>query len=570
MKTIPTSVEAGFSRPLVRLKADPTFMKIILACVVATAAPALAAAQVAGPTLVLPFERAGAESPLAWIAEGAAVLLADDLNGLGANALTRPERVDAFEQLGLPVSASLSRATIIKVGQLVGAGEVVVGSFDARDGTLTVRARTIDIEAGRLRPELVESGPLASLFAVFDRVARRLAGVPIDPAAASRAERVSPPVEAFENYVKGLVAGTLVTQAKFLERALEIHPAYDRASLALWSVRSEQGDHVAALAAARGVTSGPALSRTARFDAALSLIELARYDEAFAELSALAQDQPAPALYNDLGVIQLRRGGTPQAGLPTYFFTKAADAEPSAPHYAFNVGYAYAVRQDMEAARYWLREAVRRSPADADAHYVLGLALEATGSRTEAARERALAGQLSAGYEQADPGDGRPGVVPRGLERVKRTLETMRADEVDAAILGTQQREQDELARFHLDRGRRLVEQERDRDAIVELRRAIYLSPYLADAHLLLGRAYARSSRTREAIDAFKIAIWSQETAEARLALARAYLQMDDEAAARAEAERALALDPASSEAKKLLEQIGRRGGRSSLKGGAS
>ena len=538
-----------------------TSMKTILACLVVMAAPAPAPAQVTGPTLVLPFERDAADSPLAWIAEGAAILLADDLNALGANALTRPERVDAFEQFGLPVSASLSRATIIKVGQLLGAGEVVVGSFDVRDGTLTVRARTIDIEAGRLGPELVESGPLAGLFAVFDRLARRLAGVPPDQAGAARPGHLSPPVEAFEHYVKGLLAGTLAAQAKFLERAIELHPAYDRARLALWAVRSEQGDHAAALAAARAVTAGSLLSRTARFDAALSLIELARYDEAFAELGALAQEQPAPALYNDLGVIQLRRGGAPQAGLPTYFFTKAADMEPSAPHYAFNVGYAYAVQRDMEAARYWLRAAVRRNPADADAHYVLGLALEATGSHTEAARELALAGQLSARYEEAGGGEARPGTVPHGLERVKRTLETMRADQVDAAILGTEQREQDELARFHLDRGRRLVEQERDRDAIAELRRAIYLSPYLADAHLLLGRAYARSGRTREAVDAFKIAIWSQETAEGHLALARVYLQMDDGTAARTEAERALAVDPASREAKQLLDEIGRRKG---------
>jgi hypothetical protein len=34
------------------------------------------------------------------------------------------------------------------------------------------------------------------------------------------------------------------------------------------------------------------------------------------------------------------------------------------------------------AAVFWLREAVRRRPADADAHFVLGAALEATGSAT--------------------------------------------------------------------------------------------------------------------------------------------------------------------------------------------
>lgn len=543
-------------------------MKTLLAYLVAVLTPALTMAQPAGPTLVMPFERAGGETPLGWLGEGAAVLVADALNTLGASALTRSERVDAFEHLRLPVAASLSRATIVKVGQLLGATEVVVGSFEVRAGALTVRARSIEIEVGRLRPEVVERGPLEDLFGVFDRVARRLNGAAADDATAPT-DRASPPVAAFEHYIKGLVAETPASQATFLERALQISPTYACARLALWEVRGEQGDHVAALAAVRGILARSPRVRHARFAAALSLIELARYDEAFAELTALAGDGPAGAVFNNLGVVQLRRGA-PQAGLPAYFLTKAADAEPGAPDYAFNLGYAYALQHDMEAARYWLREAVRRNPADADAHFVLGLALEATGGRVEAARERALAQQLSARYEEVEPRGSRSEAVPRGLERLRRALETTRADEVDTAILGTLQREQEELARFHLDRGRRFVEQERDRDAIAELRRAIYLSPYLADAHVWLGRAYIRSGRPHEAIDAFKIAIWSQETVQSRLDLARAYLQVDDEAAARAEVERALARDPASSEARTLLEQITRRGGGHDSAGGAS
>ena len=75
------------------------------------------------------------------------------------------------------------------------------------------------------------------------------------------------------------------------------------------------------------------------------------------------------------------------------------------------------------------------------------------------------------------------------------------------------------MTTFYLDRGRRLFQQEHDRDAVVELNHALYLSPYRAEAHLLLGRIHLRNGRTHEAIDAFKIALWSAETSEAHIAI---------------------------------------------------
>ena len=268
----------------------------------------------------------------------------------------------------------------------------------------------------------------------------------------------------------------------------------------------------------------------------------------------MADAEPSPAVLNNLGVVQLRRGGAPQSGQPAYFFNKAADADPDDEDFLFNLGYAYWLDRDPQATIYWLREAVRRNPADADAHFVLGAALAAGNNAAEATRERELARRLSESYE---PGK-RPGgdAVPKGLERVKQEVELPHARQIGARLATTEQRSNEELARFYLDRGLRLFQQENDRDAIVELNHAIYLSPYLADAHLLLGRALLRTGRVREAIDAFKIVLWSAETAEAHAALGEAYRQAKDLAAARMEAERALALDPASADARQLLARL--------------
>jgi Tfp pilus assembly protein PilF/TolB-like protein len=508
--------------------------------------------------LVAPFENARDEPRFHWLSEAAAVLLTDGLRAGGAGAISRTERVRAYEQLYLPVSNGLSRATIIKVGQLVGAADVVVGSYRVDGTALSVTARSIRLDAGRLQPEVTERGELTELFAIFDRLAARLGrGV----ARATGAPAPHPPLDAFENYIKGLVAESPVSQASFLEAALRDSPQFDRARLALWEVRNEQADHVAALETVKAVEPKSPSAFQARFFASISLIELKRYDEAMGTLKALLElPPPGPsataAVLNNLGVLVLRRGATPQTGSAAYYLTKATDIDPD-PDYLFDLGYAYASDRNYQGALYWLREALRRDPADVDAHYVLAVALQATGNTIESGRERDLARRLSSRYEELDrrAAENRT-VVPPGLERMRLDPEgswTLRADQT---IANSAQREQRELATFHLEQGRRLFEREQDREALAELRKAVYLSPYEAQAHLLMGRIYLRGGRPTDAVDAFKISIWSEDQAPAHVYLAEAYVKIGDTANARAEAQRALVLDPSSTAAKRLLSEI--------------
>jgi tetratricopeptide (TPR) repeat protein len=258
---------------------------------------------------------------------------------------------------------------------------------------------------------------------------------------------------------------------------------------------------------------------------------------------------------NAIGVAELRRTATVQPGRATYYFSQASELDPSDGNLFFNLGYAYWLDKDANAAIYWLREAVRRDPGDGDAHFILGVALQQTGATTEATRERELAERLSSKYKgwQAKAGTGDP--IPRGLERLHEELMPARA-RVDNVISNAGQRDQEKLAAFHLDAGRRAFEREADREAILELRRAVYISPYLAEAHLIMGRIHLRNGRVHDASDAFKISLWSAETAEAHAALGEAYRQGNDLAAAREEAQRALALDPSFNEARQLLARL--------------
>jgi tetratricopeptide (TPR) repeat protein len=518
--------------------------------------------------LIVPFEVADRDPRAVWLGEAAAVLLGDALRAMQLPALTRAERVHAFEEANLPTAGRLSLASLVRVGHLVLASDLVVGTVRLSGEELVIDARRIRLDTGRLVEQTTDRAPLPELFALHDRVARRLmgrqptaGGTPAITAGGATAGGSTPtpgtvPLGAFENYIKGLIAEQPAAQIRFLQAALQIAPRDARTHLALAEVYADQGDHARALSEAQAVPATAPLGRRARFLAGRALVELARLDEAFQTFRGLADERPTAALYNNLGVVQLRRASTPQTGKPTYFFTKASELDPEEADHFFNLGYAYWLERDTQAATYWLREAVRRNTVDGDAHFVLGVALQSAGAAAESARELGLARQLSSKYEEWAKKPAGTDPVPKGLERPSLDLETMHGPRLDAAQLTSAQREQQELAAFHLARGRRFYESEHDRDALIELRKAVYLSPYAAEPHLLMGRVLLRSGQIKDAIDALRIAVWSQDSAPGRLALAEALLQSEDKAGARAEANRALTLDPSLAEAKALLARI--------------
>ena len=528
---------------------------VLMAFSLAWPAPGAAQVPPVASVLVLPFENPKQAPRLAWMREGAAVLMTDLLAASGERVISREERLRAFERLQRPAIAALSRASSIRAGQAVGASVVVIGTLELTGDQLVARARVVRLDTGRLLPEVQASGVLGDAFAIFSRLAHLVRGVTTAPPAVP-SDRLPPSTQVFELYIKGLVAETPATAIALLEQALKAAPQFDPARLAIWDLRTDASEYQRALDALSGIRADGRYSREARFRRSLSLMSLKRFDEALQTLRAMQSEERSAAVANAIGVAELRRTATPQPGRATYYFSQASEIDPADGNLFFNLGYAYWLDRDAKAAIYWLREAVRRNPADGDAHFIMAAALHQTGATAEAARERELATRLSSKYGEWEARAVAGDPVPRGLERLAEEL-TSSTPRIDTILSAAGQRDNDALAAFHLDAGRRAYQREADREAIQELRRALYLSPYLAEAHLLLGRLHLRGGRPEEAVEALKIALWSDETVVTHLALAAAYLEVQDTASARQEVDRALALDPQSADARALKAKIG-------------
>ena len=345
-------------------------------------------------------------------------------------------------------------------------------------------------------PDFTGAADLPHLFDLFARATDSLA----KHTGRARAPAGAAPdwsVETFEQYMKGLVATASAAQRRFLETALSSAPHDGRILTALWSVYTAAGEHEKALGAASAVEERSPLARKAKYAAALSLIELKRFDGAHKALAALQAERPSAAVANALGIVQLQRGALSGADGAIAHFTRAAEQEAGDTDYLFNTGYAHALAGDASGAVFWLRETVRFDAGHADAHLVMSAVLMGSGKTVEARREFELARLLGT---TADPAAlSLSATVPTRLERTVTTVDMPPI--AVAAIANPAQRDHQATAAFHLERARRSVEAQNDREAINELRRTIYLAPYEDEPHLLLGKVYQRTGRLEDAID---------------------------------------------------------------------
>src|SRR6202171_4499887 len=117
-----------------------------------------------GVYLVFPFENAGATPRLDWLGEGLEELTIQALSAVGQQVYSHAGRTTELERNGLPFSAKLSRASMLRVAQDLDADFVVFGSLTSDGKALTIDSRVLRTDPLTLLPSVRETGPLDSLM----------------------------------------------------------------------------------------------------------------------------------------------------------------------------------------------------------------------------------------------------------------------------------------------------------------------------------------------------------------------------------------------------------------------
>jgi TolB-like protein len=142
--------------------------RLLVSFILAFIIPAAAVAAATDTIVTMPFENVSGRAEYNWVGESFAAQLADLLDKPGLVGIRPDERNVAYKQEGLPPTAILTRATMIKIAERAGANLVVLGTYriagEGRDSTITITARVIDIREGRLvGKEFNRGGPLIDL-----------------------------------------------------------------------------------------------------------------------------------------------------------------------------------------------------------------------------------------------------------------------------------------------------------------------------------------------------------------------------------------------------------------------
>lgn len=507
--------------------------------------------------LVFPFENLSPRPDLNWISEGFAEIVSSRLAGTSRYVLGRGERTGAYEELGMPTEYPLTLASKYKVAETLGVDWAVVGNFSLNGNLLTARAQLLEMRQIKLKAPIEATGELADVADIQARLAWRLLATE-DPTFVTGTEESFahhfPEIrlDAFENYVRGVLSNDPKTRVHFLIEADRLSPLDHSAAFELGKYYFAQKDYANSAKWLRKLVTTDADYLESLFLLAVDDYFLGRDAEAEKEFLLLSQQIPLNEVWNNLGVMESRRGRYADA-LP--HFERAYQGDPKDPDFCFNLAVCLWYLQRYEDAARRLEEAVRANDDDPATHALLAVALGKRGD--SGGRQREI--RWLEEHEGRSVADVNQDILPQprlekhydGKAFRLLGLAVRNALEAGLAPLSAEQH-----GDVHLTRGQRLITAGRISEAERELAEAISLLPQSADAHLALGQVYELEGRHQDAAAELATSLKLKETAPGHIWLARVYFSLNRPQAALDQGQAALAIHPGDRYAESLLQHI--------------
>lgn len=525
--------------------------------IVLVAAVALVCQNAAGQSLpgtqtlmVMPFENQSNAPGLEWIGEAFPEVLSQHLTSSQLYVISRDDRVHAFDHSGIPQNLLPSRATIYRIAEEMDADYVVMGSYTFSGNVFTAHAQLLDMKKLHLYPPVESSGPLANLIDLQTMLAWEvLQEMPVHPATTrDQFLKAVQPVrlDAFENYIRGILATSYQQRVHYFHEALKLNPNYTLAMLQLGRTYFDNHEYESASVwFARIPKTDPAIGE-ASFLLGLSEFYRGNFDKALAAFNYLLTRVPLTELYNNMGVAEARRGRRAQA---VEYFSRAVNADPYDADYRFNLAVALFKNGDSAGASRQLKDELQQRPNDGEAKTLLDM--------------------INRGVPppQPSPGAGAgnallpPNQLHLPMERIKRNYDEasyrqieMQIHNFEEARLATMDR--NKQAAYHVESGKELLAKNIPDQAEAEFRAAIGADSSNVVAHAQLAMLLEKKGDVTGARAEAQTSVRLKPNVDGLLVLARLDLKQNQVQLAAGEVNRALALEPGNATALALKRDI--------------
>ena len=357
-------------------------------------------------TAVFPFSNLSSSveirnpASMDWIGESIAETLRAAFATRGVLTLERERVGEAYRRLQLRERAELTEASLLKLGEVLDAEQVVHGTFlfvpadpgatSASKGSLKIQARISDRRHLRQSAVFEETGALEDLATLESHLAWR-ALTTIAPARAPaesefRSLRAPVQLDVLENYIRGLLAPAPEQKEKYFTQAARLDPDFSPPAYELGKIHFEQKNYREAAEWLEHVGPSENHYREATFFLGFARYQAGDFEAARKAFQTVSQKVPISTVWNNLGAAESRQN-LPQA---VDTFRKALDQDPSDPDYHFNLGYALFKKGDFAAAADRFRAVLDRDPGDQMATLLLGRCLKKQGLRAATASDARL------------------------------------------------------------------------------------------------------------------------------------------------------------------------------------
>ncbi len=201
------------------------------AAVLLTSLAAIAAESPPATTIgVLYFDYAGKNAELAPLSKGLAQMLISDLAAVGTVRVVERERLQAvLDEQKLGQSGKIDRRTAARIGKLLGARYLVLGSYFDALGSFRADARLVDVETGQIVKSVGANGKAEDFIrleqALADGLCKAAAALPVPAGEGSNGEHRAGEKGVAKSPLRrpkpphGLKASTAVTYGKALAAA---------------------------------------------------------------------------------------------------------------------------------------------------------------------------------------------------------------------------------------------------------------------------------------------------------------------------------------------------------------